>query len=131
MSIQTEGRYGLISIHLMDANTREEDPLCKAAVEVPDLISVQDHLERRMNDLPVPTVCGPCKVAAVPWAENRCRELEAEARDARTRAGDVARYGSGAEAAELEADRLEERAREYRQFVERLAREVTLDDQRG
>ena len=56
MSIQTDGRYELIEMHLMDANTREEDPLCKATVEAPDLISVQDHLERRMNDLPVPTV---------------------------------------------------------------------------
>ena len=41
------------------------------------------------------------------------------------------RCGSGAVAVKSEADRLEERAREYRRLVKRLARETALDDGRG
>ena len=51
------------TMHLMDAEAKEA--LCRATVNVLDLTSVQDYLERRVNNLPVSTIYDRCKVVAV------------------------------------------------------------------
>ena len=67
----TEGRYGMIEIHLFNENAREEKALCGADVSVHDLTTVQGYLERRRHDLSLPTVCNRCKVSAIPFARMR------------------------------------------------------------
>ena len=44
---------------------QEEEPLSKGSVSVHDLIDVDGYLCKRMRDLPVPTVCEPCKALAI------------------------------------------------------------------
>ena len=74
----TEGRCELIEMHLFDADAREEKALCGADVSVLDLTIVQDYLERRMHNLPLPTVCNRCKFSAIPFAGMRRSALAAE-----------------------------------------------------
>ena len=65
-------------MHLFDSDARDEEALCKAEVSIHDLNAVQDYLDRRRHGLSVPTVCEPCKVPAVRWAENHRLKLEAD-----------------------------------------------------
>ena len=50
-----------------------------ANVPVNDLTGVDYYLKRRKEDLPVGTVCEPCKTHSVRWAENRLLKLETHA----------------------------------------------------
>lgn len=133
------GRYEMETMHLMDADAREEAALCEAAVDPIDLISAHDHLKRRVKGLSVPPVCDGCKAAAVPLAENHCRKLEAEVRDLRAGAerrrrmadGDTARRQDSAEERDREADRLEEKVGKYRRLIDQLRMETLPEDQRG
>ena len=121
----------MITMHLVPADAGREELLCKGEVSVHELIDLEEHLDRRMHDLPVPTVCERCKVLTVPWAANYCRELEADAKNFRAKAErlrerDPVCYRSSSEEADLEADQLEDKATEYRRLVDRLARETGL-----
>ena len=124
-------RCAVITMHLVSVDAAREEPLCKREVSVHELIDLEECLERRMHDLPVPTVCERCKVLAVSWAANHCRKLEADANNFRAkverlRERDPVRYRSSLEEAELEADQLENEATEYRRLVDRLATEAGL-----
>ena len=139
-------------MHLMDATAEEEAAFCGSAVSVHALTSVQDYLERRVDDLPVSPVCYRCKAAAVTFAADTCLKLAAEVEDlrgsadrlermaakSRTNASthgkqaeravlDAVRYGRSAERRMLEADQVEAETDEYRRFVDLLAGEVKLD----
>ena len=118
-------------MHLFDAEANEEKGLCGAGGFAHDLTTVQYYLERRMDDGPVGTVCEECKVFAVRWTDRYHRKLEADAgvclaKAERLRRKDTVRYRNSVEQAELDADRLLEEAREYRQLADRLARETGL-----
>ena len=114
------------------------------------LTGMDDYLERRANNLPLPAICEKCTAAAVPWAENRLLKFEEGLRDLlagaerldrmvanrRTRAGnhrrqaeeaeiEAARYQSSAERRELEDETLS-----YCQVVDRPARETSQKAQR-
>lgn len=93
------------TMHLMDADAREEAAFCKASASVHDLTSVQDYLERRANDLPLSTTCNKCKIVAVTWADDYCQNLE--------------------------ADGMAEEAHEYRRVVDQMARETGVEVRRG
>ena len=121
----------LAEMHLFDSDARDEEALCKAEVSIHDLNAVQDYLDRRRHGLSVPTVCEPCKVPAVRWAENHRLKLEADtgvylAKAENLRKRDAVRYRKSVEEAEMEADRLLHEAEEYRRLADRLARETGL-----
>ena len=78
--MQTDRRREMTEMHLFDAEAREEEALCKIKVSVHDLTSVQNYVERRANNLPLPTICIKCKVVAVQWADDYCLKLEAHGR---------------------------------------------------
>lgn len=149
--METDRRREVTEMHLFDAEAREEEALCKIKVSVHDLTSVQDYLERRANNLPLPTICIGCKNAATPWAENYCLKLEAHARELRASADkldgmaadclakaddhcrraeeakrDAARYRSSAERRNMEAAQLEAEADECRRLADMLAKETGL-----
>ena len=155
LKIQTNGRYEMETMHLMDTEAEEEAALCKAEVSGHDLTGLGNCMDRRKDDLPVGTVCEPCKALAVQWAANRLLKLEAGVRDLvagaeklgtmasdclknsenhRRQAADAeieaARYRIGAERKESKTYELEEEAREYRQLLHSVARETGLDVQR-
>ena len=64
--------------HLFDDDAREERPLCGAVASTGERIGVVYYLECRKGGAPVGTVCEACKPLAVPFAENRVRDLEAD-----------------------------------------------------
>ena len=72
LKIETNGRYEMETMHLMDTQADEEKALCGANVPADDLTGVDDYMERWKDGLPVGTVCEPCKAHAVRWVEN-CR----------------------------------------------------------
>ena len=152
LTTEKSGRREVNEMHLMDAAAEEEAAFCESAVSVHALTSVQDYLERRVNDLPVSPVCYRCKTAAVTFAADTCLKLAAEVEDlrgsadrlervaanSRTNASthgkqaeqavlDAVRYERSAERRTLEADQLEAEMDEYRRFVDLLAGEVKLD----
>ena len=145
-------RHEVNEMHLMDAAAEEEEAFCGSAVSVHALTSVQDYLERRVNDLPVPPVCYGCKTVAVTFAADTCMKLAAKVEDlrgsadrlermaanSRTNASthrkqaeqavlDAVRYERSAERRMLDADQLEAETDEYSRFVDLLAGEVKLD----
>ena len=96
-------------MHLFDSDARDEEALCKAEVSIHDLNAVQDYLDRRRHGLSVPTVCEPCKVPAVRWAENHRLKLEADtgvylAKAENLRKRDAVRYRKSVEEAEMDPD---------------------------
>ena len=117
------------TMHIFDTQANEEQAFCGTDVHAADLMGVSEYLERRENELPVGIICEPCKVHAVRWAENRVRELEADARELRDSADELERMVSGfqAKGRRSEADGLEDEAHELRRLVERLKRETGLD----
>ena len=124
-------RCAVITMHLVSADAAREEPLCKQEVSVHESIDLEERLERRMHDLPVPTVCDRCKALAVSWAANHCRKLEDAANNLRAKAEslrerDLVRYRSSLEETDLETDQLENEATEYRMLVDRLATEAGL-----
>ena len=82
-------------MHLFDSDARDEEALCKAEVSIHDLNAVQGYLDRRRHGLSVPTVCEPCKVPAVRWAENH-RLNPNPPKDTDGRREDSGRVGEGA-----------------------------------
>lgn len=130
------------TMHLIDGETTEEVTLCGADASIHDRITVQYCLRQLIDGIPVGNVCEPCKVHAVRWAANRIQELEADAGELRVVAdelqrtaagcradGDAARYRNGAEERRLEADKVEDVARELRSLVGRLQGETGLQVQ--
>ncbi len=89
------------TMHLFDAEAREEEALCGAEASVDDRISLQYYLKRRIDDLAVGTVCELCKARTVAFAMRLCREFEAEGRT--------------------------DEAQEYRRLADRLTRETCLN----
>ena len=157
LKIETNGRYEMETMHLMDTEADEEKALRGANVPVHDLTGVDDYLERRKDGLPVGTVCEPCKAPAVRWVESHCLKLEADAGDLRASADrlermstnslanarsrrrrraekaerEEARHQSSAERRNMEAAQLEGEADEYRRVANILARETGLEGQQG
>lgn len=152
LTTPTIRRNDVIEMHLMDAGANEEKALCNTDVSVHVLTGVQDYLERRRTDLPIPPLCFGCKALAVQWAESHLLDLEADAEQVRTNAeevrgmaesqrtkaeslrrqaeeaeGDAVRYWNSFERRELEAERLEREVGEHRRLVNRMAREISLD----
>ena len=126
--LDTNRRYEVIVMHLLDDQVAGDTPLCVAGVSVHDLISVDYYLERRQDGLPVGNVCDTCKIQAVRWAKERCQTLEADAgvclakaRGLRER--DAMRYRKNVEEAKLDANRLLDKAEEYRLLADTLTGE--------
>ncbi len=104
------------TMHLFDADAREEKALCGADVSAEDLMTVQYCLAQLIRGVPVGNVCRACIRFAACWAEEHCRKLEAEtmllrANAQRLHERNATRYRNSLEEADLEADRLLERAR--------------------
>ena len=76
-------RMDFVTMHLMDADAREEEARCGAEASLHDLASVQDHLERLAENLKLSTVGAECKVAAVPWLRDWRLALEGASFSAR------------------------------------------------
>lgn len=119
----------MIEMHLFDSDARVETALCGAESSVHSRTSLQDYLERRRDDLPVPTTCELCKALAVSRIENRCRQIDADAGDLRAKAErllhrDATRYPNSIREAKAEAMSLENEANELRQIADRLAGEL-------
>ena len=152
LATDRSGRREVNEMHLMDAAAGEEEAFCGSAVSVHALTSVQDYVERRVNDLPVSPVCYRCKTAAVTFAADVCLKSAAEVEDLRDSADklekitsnsrtnasthgkqaeqailDAVRYKRSAERRTLEADQMEAEADEYRRCVDLLVGEVKLD----
>ena len=89
------------TMHLIDAEAREEEALCGAEASVDDRISLQYYLKRRIDDLAVGTVCELCKPRTVAFAMRLCREFVAEGRL--------------------------DKAQEYRRLADRLTKETSLN----
>ncbi|MYA61781.1 MAG: hypothetical protein F4X94_04320 [Dehalococcoidia bacterium] len=122
-------------IQLYDKESREEETLCGTDACDIDKVTVQYYVESRMDDLFIGIVCEACKVLAVRWAVRHCEDLEADARVClteakRLREGDAARYRNSVEEAEMETERLLDRASQHRQIANRLAKE-TASNHRG
>ena len=66
LKIETNGRYEMETMHLMDTQADEEKALCGANVPADDLTGVDNYMERRKDGLPVGTVCERCKALAMP-----------------------------------------------------------------
>ena len=118
-----------MTMHLFDSDAHDEEALCRAESSVHSRTILQDYLERRRDDLPVPTTCEPCKAFAVSWIENRCRQIDADAGDLRARAErlihrDATRYPNSIREAKAEASSLEDEAYGLRQLADRLAGEL-------
>ena len=85
-----------MEMHLFDGNARDEEALCGADSSTEGRMGVDYYLDCRRRGAPVGTVCEGCKTLAVPFAENRVRDLEAdgdadEAEEFRRLAGTLAR----------------------------------------
>ena len=128
------------TMHLFDTQADEEKAICGAEVHIDHITGMEEYLERRKDELPVGTVCEPCKVHAVPLVESRILTLEADAEEFQIRADeldravagghgdrDVARYRNSAERRRSEADGLEGETREWRWLLEILKSESGLD----
>ncbi len=95
-SVETDRRYEVMEMHLFDGNARDEEALCGADSSAEGRMGVDYYLDCRRGGAPVGTVCEGCKALAVPFAENRVRDLEAdgdadEAEEFRRIAGTLAR----------------------------------------
>ena len=75
---EVERRHELKEQHLFDDDAREERALCGAHTSTEERIGVDYYLECRRGGAPLGTVCEDCKALAVPLAENRVRDLEAD-----------------------------------------------------
>ena len=129
VNMNTYGRHEMIEVHLFDSDARDEEALCRAESSVHSRTILQDYLERRRNELTVPTTCDPCKALAASWIEKRCRQLDADACDLRAKAErlihrDATRYPNSIREAKAEASSLENEANELRQLADRLAEEL-------
>lgn len=114
------------TLHLFDADAREEKALCEADAYAEDLMTVQYCPTQLIRGVPVGNACRTCMDLAACWAEEHCRKLQAEAMLLRSKAQrlherDATRFRDVVEEADLEADRLLEQAREYRRAADRLA----------
>ena len=89
------------TMHLIDAEAREEEALYRKETSVDDRISLQYYLERHLDDLAVGTVCELCKSRTVAFAMRLYLELVAEGRT--------------------------DEAQEYRRLADRLTREVCMN----
>ena len=105
LKIETNGRYEMKAMHLMDTQADEEKALCGANVPADDLTGVDNYMERRKDGLPVGTVCQDCKALAMPLAEAIIEEMAQDLED-EGRLGD---------------------AEDCRELLNRLARESGLD----
>ena len=151
LKIETNGRYEMETMHLMDTQADEEKALCGANVPADDLTGVDDYVERRKDGLPVGTVCERCKAPGVRWVESRCRKLEADAGELRAGADilermvtnslpnaknclgqseEAARCRSSAERRNMEAAQLEDEADDCRRVADMLERETGLTRRR-
>ena len=115
------------TMHLFDADAKEEEALCGAEASVHDLITVQYCLRQLIDDVPVGNVCRICMACAARWAVEHCRKLEADATVLRAKARrlhnrSATRYRNSVEAADLEAAEMEEEIGKCRQLVDSLAR---------
>ena len=109
LKIGTNGRYEMEAMHLMDTQADEEKALCGANVPADDLTGVDNYMERRKDGLPVGTVCQDCKTLAMPIAEAIIEDM-AQALE------DEGRLGG---------------AEDYRDLLNRLARETGQDRRAG
>ncbi len=66
------------TMHLFDAEAREEEALCRAKTSADDRISLKYYGEQRRDNHAVGTVCQPCKDRAVAFARRLSREFMAE-----------------------------------------------------
>ena len=157
MDIPVTYSQGEETMHLFDAEAREEVALCGAETSADDWSSVQYYLKRRLNDFAVGTVCEPCKAPAVRRAERSCLNLEADAGELRATADrletmatnslaiaercrrrteeaehEAERNRNGAARRNSQADHLEDEADECRRVADILARKFggTIDDAR-
>ena len=101
LKIETNGKYEMKTMHLMDTQADEEKALCGANVPADDLTGVDDYMERRKDGLPVGTICELCKPRTVAFAMRLHLELVAEGRM--------------------------DEAQEYRRLADRLTRETSLN----
>ena len=76
LKIQTNVRYEMEAVHLMDTEADEEDAFCKARVSGHDLTGVDDYLDRRGNNLPFRP---SASLARLSRASGAARELRASA----------------------------------------------------
>ena len=95
------GRREEKTMHLFDADAREEKALCGADTSADRRRSMGGYLEDRLNETGVGIACEGCKSRAVPLAVNLARDLEAEG--------------------------LLDEAQEYRELAETLGRETGQD----
>ena len=101
MNIPITDSRGEETMHLFDAEAREEEALCGAETSVDDRISLKYYVVRRLDDLAVGTVCERCKPRTVTFARRLCREFVAEGRT--------------------------DEAHEYRRLADRLAKETCMN----
>ena len=131
VTLMNDRRSEVMTMHLFDSDVLDEEALCRAESSVHSRSTLQDYLERRRDELPVPTTCEPCKALAASWIENRCRQLDAHAGDLHAKAErliqrDAARYANSIREAKEEASSLEDEADELRQLAVTLAGELGL-----
>ena len=88
------------TMHLFDAEAREEEALCGAETSPNNRISLQYYVDGRRYDLAVGTVCELCKPRTVAFAMRLHLELVAEGRTGE--------------------------AQEYRRLADRLTRETCM-----
>ena len=86
LKIQTNVRYEMEAVHLMDTEADEEDAFCKARVSGHDLTGVDDYLDRRGNNLPVRPSASLARLSRASGAAHRLLKLEAGARELRASA---------------------------------------------
>ena len=79
MTIRPTDRREGETMHLFDAETKEEVNLCGAGASTHDRVTVQDCLRQLIDGIPVGNVCRICMGFAAWWAEGHCRKLEADA----------------------------------------------------
>ena len=101
MNIPITDNHEEETMHLFDAEAREEEALCGAETSVDDRISLKYYGERRRDNHAVGTVCQPCKDRTVAFAMRLHLELVAEGRT--------------------------DEAQEYRRLADRLAKETSLN----
>ncbi len=76
------------TMHLFDAEAREEEALCKKDSPSIERMSVGYYLEERLCGLPVGTVCEDCKSLGIPLAEAIIEDM-AQALEEEGRLGDA------------------------------------------
>ena len=123
ITIRSADRREEDTMHLFDADAKEEEALCGAGTSACDLTTVQYCLRQLIDGIPVGNICPTCMAEAACWAEDQCRKLETDATLLRVRAlrlhkRDAKLYGSLVE----ETEPLLKQAREYRHLAGWLAR---------